>query len=175
MALRPRRGARGYPGRTRRRPRAEGSAGTLQVSPLASVQTSGPSHILQYIQPDETPIGVQSQPTKGHNHQGYEFQYGRPGGPVVFDFCMSRAREAPAEFLRDYGGILQCDGYQGYQKIGASGMIRAGCRAHVRRKFNEALKLDPQDREAAGVLLLMGKLLPWKRKLVRPGLPRTSV
>jgi transposase len=30
----------------------------------------------------------------------------RPGGPVVFDFCMSRAREGPAEFLRDYGGIL---------------------------------------------------------------------
>ena len=28
----------------------------------------------------------------------------------------------------------------------------------LRRKFNDALKLDPQDREAAAVLLLMGKL-----------------
>ena len=37
-------------------------------------------------------------------------------------------------------------------------MVRAGCLAHVRRKFNDALKLDPQDREAAAVLLLMGKL-----------------
>ncbi len=36
--------------------------------------------------------------------------------------------------------------------------MRAGCLAHVRRKFNDALKLDPQDREAAAVLLLMGKL-----------------
>ena len=52
-----------------------------------------------YIQADETPIGVQSQQTKGRNHQAYEFQYSRPGGPVVFDFCMSRAREGPAEFL----------------------------------------------------------------------------
>ena len=111
-----------------------------------------------YIQADETPIGVQSRQTKGRNHQAYEFQYSRPGGPVVFDFCMSRAREGPAEFLRDYGGILQCDGYQGYEKIGAPGMVRAGCLAHVRRKFNDALKLDPQDREAAAVLLLMGKL-----------------
>ncbi|HET7238410.1 MAG TPA: IS66 family transposase, partial [Terrimicrobiaceae bacterium] len=111
-----------------------------------------------YIQADETPIGVQSPQTKGRNHQGYEFQYSRPGGPVVFDFCMSRAREGPAEFLVGYGGILQCDGYQGYEKIGAPGMIRAGCLAHVRRKFNDALKLDPQDREAATVLLLMGKL-----------------
>ena len=64
-----------------------------------------------YIQADETPIGVQSKETKGRNHQGYEFQYSRPGGPVVFDFRMSRAREGPAEFLGDYGGILQCDGY----------------------------------------------------------------
>ena len=71
---------------------------------------------------------------------------------------MSRAREGPAEFLGAYDGILQCDGYQGYEKIGAPGMVRAGCLAHARRKFNDALKLDPQDREAAAVLLLMGKL-----------------
>jgi transposase len=72
---------------------------------------------------------------------------------------MSRAREGSAEFLRDYGGILQCDGYQGYEKIGAPGMVRVGCLAHVRRKFADAFKLDPQqDREAAAVLLLMGKL-----------------
>jgi transposase len=111
-----------------------------------------------YIQADETPIAVQSEQTKGRNHQAYEFQYSRPGGPVVFDFRMSRAREGPAEFLAGYGGILQCDGYQGYEKIGAPRMIRVGCLAHVRRKFRDALKLDSQDRAAAAVLLLMGKL-----------------
>ncbi|MGA7394452.1 MAG: transposase, partial [Terrimicrobiaceae bacterium] len=41
------------------------------------------------------------------------------------------------------GGILQCDGYQGYEKIGAPGIVRAGCLAHGRRKFADALKLDP--------------------------------
>lgn len=122
-----------------------------------------------YIQADETPIGVQSPQTKGRNHQGYEFQYSRPGGPVVFDFCMSRAREGPAEFLAGYGGILQCDGYQGYEKIGAPGMIRAGCLAHVRRKFNDALKLDPQDRAAAAVLLLMGKLYAVEKEARQAG------
>jgi transposase len=70
---------------------------------------------------------------------------------VVFDFCMSRAREGSAKFLREYGGVLQCDGYQGYEKIGAPGMVRAGCLAHVRRKFNDAFKLDSQDREGAAV------------------------
>jgi hypothetical protein len=29
-------------------------------------------------------------------------------------------------------------------------MVRAGCLAHVRRKFNHSPKLDPKDREAAG-------------------------
>ena len=122
-----------------------------------------------YIQADETPIGVQSDETRGRNHQGYEFQYSRPGGPVVFDFCMSRAREGPAEFLRDYGGILQCDGYQGYEKIGAPGIVRAGCLAHVRRKFNDALKLDPKDREAAAVLLLLGKLYAVEKEARQAG------
>ncbi|CAN5481682.1 IS66-like element ISCro1 family transposase [soil metagenome] len=111
-----------------------------------------------YIQADETPIGVQSEQTLGRNHQAYEFQYSRPGGPVVFDFQMSRAREGPAHFLSDYGGILQCDGYAGYDKVGAPGMVRAGCMAHARRKFNEALKVDPQDRAAAEILAIMGKL-----------------
>ena len=37
-------------------------------------------------------------------------------------------------------------------------MIRVGCLAHVRRKFRDTLKLDSQDRAAAAVLLLMGKL-----------------
>ena len=111
-----------------------------------------------YLQADETPVGVQSAETQGRNHQAYEFQYSRPGGPVVFDFQMSRSREGPARFLKNYAGILQCDGYAGYDKVGAPQMVRAGCMAHARRKFNDALKLDPQDREAASVLAIMAKL-----------------
>jgi transposase len=111
-----------------------------------------------YIQADETPIGVQSAATEGRNHQAYEFQYSRPGGPVVFDFQMSRSREGPARFLQNYGGILQCDGYAGYDKVGAPEMVRAGCMAHARRKFNDALKVDSQDREAAAVLAIIAKL-----------------
>ena len=111
-----------------------------------------------YIQADETPVGVQSPKTKGRNHQAYEFQYSRPGGPVVFDFQMSRGRDGPAKFLRDYTGVLQCDGYTGYEKVGAPVMVRAGCMAHARRKFNDALKVDPQDKDAAGVIAMMAKL-----------------
>jgi len=111
-----------------------------------------------YIQADETPIGVQSDQTQGRNHQGYAFQYSRPGGPVVFDFRMSRAREGPRNFLGNYDGILQYDGYAGYEKTGSSQMIRAGCWAHARRKFTDTLKLDPQNEDALAVVRLLARL-----------------
>jgi transposase len=132
-----------------------------------------------YIQADETPIGVQSEQTLGRNHTAFAFQYSRPGGPVVFDFRMSRGREGPKKFLQNYGGILQSDGFTGYEKIGSEKMIRAGCMAHARRKFVDALKLDPTNEDARKVLALIarlyrieaqareGKLCPEKRLQLR--------
>lgn len=123
-----------------------------------------------YIQADETPIGVQSAKTEGRNHQAYEFQYSRPGGPVVFDFQMSRGRDGPANFLGKYSGILQCDGYAGYDKVGAPEMVRAGCMAHARRKFHDALKVDPEDKEAATVIGIMAKLYAVEKEAREGGL-----
>jgi transposase len=51
-----------------------------------------------YIQADETPVDVQSERTKGKNHQAYLWEYSRPGGAVVFDFRMGREREGPKRF-----------------------------------------------------------------------------
>jgi hypothetical protein len=48
-----------------------------------------------YIQADETPVGVQMHDGRGQNHQAYLWQYGRPGGSVVFDFRLGRGREGP--------------------------------------------------------------------------------
>ena len=52
-----------------------------------------------YIQADETPVGVQMHDGRGKNHQAYLWQYGRPGGSVVFDFRLGRGREGPKRFL----------------------------------------------------------------------------
>jgi hypothetical protein len=60
-----------------------------------------------YIQADETPIGVQMHDGRGQNHQAYLWQYGRPGGSVVFDFRLGRGREGPKKFLGQFEGILQ--------------------------------------------------------------------
>ena len=53
-----------------------------------------------YIQADETPVDVQMHDGRGKNHQAYLWQYGSPGGEVVFDFRMGRGREGPKQFLR---------------------------------------------------------------------------
>lgn len=110
-----------------------------------------------YIQADETPTPCQSERTKGKNHQAYMWEFSRPGGPVVFDFRMGRSREGPAEFLRNFEGTLQCDGYSAYDKLG-QGIGYAGCWAHVRRAFHQAHLLAPADLVPLELLDRIGKL-----------------
>lgn len=98
-----------------------------------------------YIQADETTVDVQVGNGSGSNHQAYLWQYGKPGGETVFDFRMGRGREGPKKFLAQYAGILQTDGYTVYDSVGGGNIVRAACWAHARRKFVEALKLNPKD------------------------------
>ena len=83
-----------------------------------------------YIQADETPVDVQLHDGRGQNHQAYLWQYGQPGGGVVFDFCLGCGREGPKEFLGQFEGILQTDGYVAYEKVGGPKLVHAGCWAH---------------------------------------------
>src|SRR6202042_2794494 len=62
----------------------------------------------------------------------------------VFDFTLGRGRDGPVKFLGNYGSTsspqakqtLLADGYGGYDGVVvASGITRAGCWAHARRKF----------------------------------------
>jgi transposase len=88
-----------------------------------------------YLQADETPVGVQMHDGRGQNHQAYLWQYSRPGGMVIFEFQLSRGREGPKRFLGNFDGILQTDGYSGYDRVGGPKLIHAGCWAHARRYF----------------------------------------
>ena len=111
-----------------------------------------------YIQADETPVDVQMHDGRGRNHQAYLWQYGQPGGAVVFDFRLGRGREGPKQFLGKFAGILQTDGYIAYEGVGGPGMVHAACWAHARRKFFEALKLHPGDLAATRVVVAMNDL-----------------
>jgi Transposase and inactivated derivatives len=111
-----------------------------------------------YIQADETPVDVQMHDGRGQNHQAYLWQYGKPGGSVVFDFRLGRVREGPKEFLGNFEGLLQTDGYVAYEKVGGAKLVHAACWAHARRKFYEAHALDPAETAAKGVVELIDEL-----------------
>ena len=122
-----------------------------------------------YIQADETYVGVQTDEKKGRNHTGYFWQYSAPGKGVVFDFEMTRGKEVPKVFFKDYGGILHTDGYAAYEKdIGADGMIHACCIAHSRRKFIDAVKVQTNanvaDPKLERVVVLMDGLFAIDRE-----------
>ena len=111
-----------------------------------------------YIQADETPVDVQMHDGRGKNHQAYLWQYSRPGGPVVFDFRMGREREGPKRFLGNFEGILQSDGYGAYDHVGGAGIVHAACWAHARRKFFEAIKLNPKDQTSIRIVAQIDEL-----------------
>ena len=131
-----------------------------------------------YIQADETPIGVQTHDKRGRNHQAYMWQYGSPGkigvpadrsssvgcGGVVFDFRMGREGEGPKQFLGNFNGLLQTDGYAGYNHVGGPKMVHAGCLAHARRKYVDAVKVNANDQESARIVALMDELFAIDRE-----------
>ena len=70
-----------------------------------------------YLQADETPIRYLDPDVKGKSQQGYLWAYSRPGGDVLFEWRVSRSREGPEEFLKDFRGKLQTDGYSVYESL----------------------------------------------------------
>ena len=111
-----------------------------------------------YLQADETTVPVQMHDNRGHDHQAYLWQYGKPGGETVFEFQLGRGREGPKKFLGDWQGILQTDGYQAYDNIGGAKIVHVGCWAHARRKFVDAVKVNPKDVEAIQMVTRMDAL-----------------
>ena len=81
------------------------------------------------------------------------------GGANVFDFTVSRHRDGPAEFLKNYTGTLLGDCYTGFESIALasdSRIVRAACHGHARRYIFEARDYHPQP---------CAQLLAWYRQL----------
>lgn len=123
-----------------------------------------------YIQADETTVGVQMHDGRGKNHQAYLWQYGKPGGSTVFEFRLGREREGPKQFLGNFEGILQSDGYAAYNQVGGPKIVHAACWAHARRKFIDAVKLNALDKESIGIVEKMDQLFRVDRVARETGL-----
>ena len=100
-----------------------------------------------YVQVDETPVDYLA-PGHGTTKQGYLWTCSRPGGDVFYRWETSRAAECLGNIIPvDFKGTVQCDGYSAYRAFAnrRNGAIElAGCWAHVRRKFHEALEPSPK-------------------------------
>ncbi len=91
--------------------------------------------LTDYLMADETPIPVLSEDKPGSTHRGYHWVYYDPVNKLVcFDYRQSRGREGPKNFLKDFTGYLQSDGYSAYADLGPPGKItHLACLAHARR------------------------------------------
>ena len=100
-----------------------------------------------YVQVDETPVDY-LEPGNGKTKQGYLWTCSRPGGDVFYRWETSRAAACLDNIIPvDFNGTVQCDGYSAYRAFanGRNGTIElAGCWAHVRRRFHEALEQSPK-------------------------------
>jgi hypothetical protein len=76
----------------------------------------------------------------------------------VFDFRLGRGRDGPKEFLGQFEGILQTDGYGVYDHVGGPKIVHAGCWSHSRRKFFEAAQLHPGDVVATRIVSRIDEL-----------------
>ena len=94
---------------------------------------------------DDVPVPV-LEPGNGKTKTGRLWTYvrdDRPAGSdaaaaVWFAYSPDRKGEHPARHLQNYTGILQADGYAGFNKLyERGGIVEAACWAHVRRKFHD--------------------------------------
>jgi transposase len=94
---------------------------------------------------DDTPIPV-LDPGRGRTKTGRLWVYARDDRPwkgpdppaAVYFYSPDRKAERPAFHLASFRGIIQVDGYPGFERLCTGGHIKlAACWAHARRKFYE--------------------------------------
>ena len=99
----------------------------------------------------ETPITCLDRTHPKGSRKGYYWVYRGMGGEVIYNWCTSREHKHLKKWLgKHFQGVLQSDGYDAYESLVRSYALdgkqikRAGCPAHIRRKFENARDQRPQ-------------------------------
>ena len=114
---------------------------------LEPLQTRLAEHVFasQTLFADDTPIPV-LDPGRGRTKTGRLWVYARDDRPwcgpdppaAVYLYSPDRRAEQPVSHLARFTGVLQVDGYPGFERLPTTGRIQlAACWAHARRKFYE--------------------------------------
>jgi transposase len=104
-----------------------------------------------YLQADETRVQVLKEDGKPATSDKWMWliRGGPPNRPaVLFEYDASRSEEVPSRLLEGFAGVLQTDGYAGYNQVCRDNPItRVGCWDHARRKFVDASKAMPSKKK----------------------------
>jgi len=135
---------------------------TLGSWVMRAAETLEPLHVaskaqipqVRVMQADETKVQ-----TLKPSRQGYLWGYHSCDAGnrfVLFEFASGRGAVFPNAMLKDFAGILQTDGYSGYNDLRKKeGVISVGCWDHVRRKFMDVVKALDKERTGRAAKLLI--------------------
>lgn len=100
----------------------------------------------EFLMADETTTQVLDEPGRRPQSKSYMWLYrtGEDGRPVIilYGYSETRAGDNAKTFLKGFKGYLECDGYQGYNKV--PDIKRCSCWAHVRRYLIDAVPKGKQ-------------------------------
>ena len=112
------------------------------ASELESIYNCMKDELLKsnYIHADETPVKVIDSKGKESKSKHYMWVYvsdNLESSIILYDYQKTRSSSCPVQFLKDFSGYLQTDGYSGYNKVEHA--KRLYCLAHIRRKFYDII------------------------------------
>jgi len=90
---------------------------------------------------------------------------------ILFNYSQTRKEEVPLSLLDGFHGILQTDGYAGYNKVVSQyDLWHVGCLAHAKRKFNQATSVSKKKGKAESALTYIRKIYRIEKDLRKQNL-----
>lgn len=117
----------------------------------------------KYLQIDETVLQVLNEEGKSNTSKSYMWVIRgsiREKPVVLYHYEPSRSAKFLEEWIGDFEGIIQTDGFESYDSLlkTKSRILHAGCWNHARRRFFEILKIDSKNAGAEWIVKEIGKL-----------------
>ena len=128
------------------------------------------------INVDETPVQVLSEPGRKATQKSYMwvFRGGSADNPIViYQYQPTRSGDVAKLFFDGYSGVVQTDGYKGYDFLDTwFDILHVACWAHARRKFMDIKKAGANKKSdsADTALDFIGQLYALERKARDKGL-----
>jgi transposase len=126
---------------------------------------------------DETTVQVLKVPKRSKCYM-WVFKGGTLDKPIIlFQYHPTRSGDVALQFLDGYQGIVQTDGYSGYNFLDTMiGIIHVACWVHARRKFTDVIKAlgqkkgTPLSGNAGTALKYISKLYKIEKQAKEKGL-----